>query len=427
MKKAIAVQGLLFGDEGKGTYVDYFTKRYGATLNVRFGGGCQCAHNVITHNRTHHTFSQFASGTLSGADTYLSKYVVVDPLALVNEAIVLNDKITRYPYDCLSLDPDCVITTPYHKLANQIRERSRGTNNHGSVGVGVGETRMDQLDGVYLTAGECRDLVTTRIKLQDIKKHKMQQLAKLDNLNIELFTRFISIDPVYIADHYTNGPFNRFSLRTWDKVYPAHNTVVFEGHQGMLLDEKHGFAPYNTWTDCTFNPVVKLTQDLGVPVEYIGVIRPFVTRHGKGPLPTYDAILTDCLLPYEKHNKTHAFMGNFRFGYMDTMLLELAVRNIGVSLSSIALSNVDLQRYVGNKISVGYVHTQPLMAKDYTSILMAAKPDYVEYSPEHDLDKYIEHATNTSIKHWSYGPSSSDKFTERQDNSKVNKAKTHNG
>ena len=90
MKKAYIVTGLGFGDEGKGTIVDYLTKEKDASLIVKFNGGPQAAHNVHTIDGKHHTFSQFGSGSFHpGVKTYLSKYVSVDPLAMLEEGKVL--------------------------------------------------------------------------------------------------------------------------------------------------------------------------------------------------------------------------------------------------------------------------------------------------------------------------------------------------
>jgi adenylosuccinate synthase len=38
---------LRYGDEGKGTTVDYLTKEHNASLIVRFNGGPQAAHFVV--------------------------------------------------------------------------------------------------------------------------------------------------------------------------------------------------------------------------------------------------------------------------------------------------------------------------------------------------------------------------------------------
>ena len=76
--RAVLVVDLAFGDCGKGTVVDYLTRRYDAGVVVRFNGGPQAGHNVVTSDERHHTFSQFGSGTfVAGVRTVLSRFVLI--------------------------------------------------------------------------------------------------------------------------------------------------------------------------------------------------------------------------------------------------------------------------------------------------------------------------------------------------------------
>src|SRR5437773_11389748 len=91
-RQAIIVIGLAFGDEGKGSIVDFLTRRYNAHTVVRFNGGPQAGHNVVTSDGRHHTFSQFGSGTfVPGVRTLLSRFVLIEPYAMFKEAAHLND------------------------------------------------------------------------------------------------------------------------------------------------------------------------------------------------------------------------------------------------------------------------------------------------------------------------------------------------
>ena len=51
MKRAIIVQGLGFGDEGKGATVDFLARSFSADLVVRYCGGSQAGHNVVVSVR----------------------------------------------------------------------------------------------------------------------------------------------------------------------------------------------------------------------------------------------------------------------------------------------------------------------------------------------------------------------------------------
>lgn len=75
------VIGAGFGDEGKGTMVNYLCKQSNKPLVVRFNGGHQMGHGVV-ENDVRHIFSNFGSGTLVGAPTYISEFCTVDPVEL---------------------------------------------------------------------------------------------------------------------------------------------------------------------------------------------------------------------------------------------------------------------------------------------------------------------------------------------------------
>ena len=63
--RVYAVAGLVYGDEGKGTTVDFLCRHHKAQLVVRFGSGPQAAHHVVLPGGKWHCFSQFGAGMLS--------------------------------------------------------------------------------------------------------------------------------------------------------------------------------------------------------------------------------------------------------------------------------------------------------------------------------------------------------------------------
>jgi adenylosuccinate synthase len=154
----VIVVDLGYGDAGKGTIVDWLCARpeqgsgvlAGARpprTVVRFNGGAQAAHNVVTRDGRQHTFAQFGSGTFApGVRTHLSRFMLVDPLALAAEAAHLAAAGVADALDRLTVDRDALLTTPYHRAANRARELARGTDRHGSCGIGIGETARYSLD-----------------------------------------------------------------------------------------------------------------------------------------------------------------------------------------------------------------------------------------------------------------------------------------
>ncbi len=352
MKRAVVVAGLAFGDEGKGSLVDFLVRRYGAQLVVRYNGGPQAAHNVVTDEGVHHTFSQFGSGTLAGARTFLSRHMLVDPLALAGEADVLVSKGCKSPLSLIHIDPACTVITPWHRMANRIREAARGAARHGSVGLGIGEARRDALNGYVFHAGD-GDVS----KLEEICELNIEYVRPFATAQPHLFQEMQNIRPRDVLDDYLRilGPLSFANWRNLLKWRTEIQTVVFEGAQGVLLDETHGFAPYNTWTDCTFRNADALIQEAGIgDVLRVGVLRSYFTRHGAGPFPTemYPG-LPEALSIKEAHNGAHPFMGEFRVGSFDAVLADYAVRCcpgidcLAVTHLDSAPSNLVCESYTG--------------------------------------------------------------------------------
>jgi len=139
--KIFIVGGLLYGDEGKGTTVEFLSSKYNSNLVVRYGGGPQAAHHVVLENGIWHCFSQLSSGSFEkNCSTLLSKFMLINPITLLCEIEVISKKGVSEEeiLSKLFIDKSCFIITPYHKLVNVSKEILRKNSNHGSTGLGVG-------------------------------------------------------------------------------------------------------------------------------------------------------------------------------------------------------------------------------------------------------------------------------------------------
>ncbi|MFD6735908.1 adenylosuccinate synthetase, partial [Micromonospora aurantiaca] len=129
--------------------------------------------------------------------------------------------------------------------------------------------------------------------------------------------------------------------RTWLAGALREGTCVFEGAQGVLLDEWHGFHPYTTWSTTTFANAETLLAEAGMAgtAQRLGVLRTTTTRHGPGPLVTEDAAL-----PFtDRHNGTNPWQGRFRFGHFDAVAHRYALEVAG-GVDGLALTHLDLAR-----------------------------------------------------------------------------------
>lgn len=320
----LVVVDLGFGDAGKGATVDWLcSPESGLDVSavVRFNGGAQAAHNVVAGGR-HHTFRQFGSGTFSGSRTLLSRHVLVDPYALARESEELAVLGVARPLDVVEVHRDALITTPLHRLANRAREDARGPARHGSCGTGVGETVAYALDHPdALRVRDCADGALVNRKLVALLEHYRPLLAAGGALPA-------AAGPAAIADMVeTYLAFAQAVRIVGDErlaELAATGTLVFEGAQGVLLDEWHGFHPHTTWSTTTPDNALQLVAEIGSEAIVLGVTRTYSTRHGHGPFPSEAAGL-EPLLP-EPHNGTGRYQGDFRVGHLDLPLLRYAVQ-----------------------------------------------------------------------------------------------------
>jgi adenylosuccinate synthase len=334
------VVDLGYGDAGKGTVVDWLTATAPVRAVIRFNGGAQAGHNVVTVDGRHHTFAQFGAGTLNGVPTHLSRYVVVDPLALAAEADHLVSIGVPDPYALLTVDADALLTTPWHRALNQAREQRRGADRHGSCGMGVGETVAYAL--AYATdaprVGDVRARSRLRARLTGVRDRVAAELAAWGPEPVPELPTVEQVMEVYSAFGATVTIVD--GARTLGRLLGS-GRCVFEGAQGVLLDEWWGWHPYTTWSTTTFANAETLLRQAGRSALRLGVVRSYTTRHGPGPLVTEDPALARSLP--EPHNGHGRWQGAFRVGHFDAVAHRYAVEVAG-GVDALAVTHLDVPR-----------------------------------------------------------------------------------
>ncbi|WP_327587645.1 adenylosuccinate synthetase [Nonomuraea sp. NBC_00507] len=320
MSEHVIVVDLGYGDAGKGTVVDWLCATRDVRAVVRFNGGAQAGHNVVLPDGRHHTFAQFGAGTLRGVPTHLSRFVVVDPPALAAEAAHLELLGVPDPFSLITVDRDALLATPYHVEAGRRRELARGQERHGSCGMGVGEVMAYWLEqGPQAPRAGDPPRVLER-KLRVLRESLGVQGPPVEDC-VAAYRAFQErvrlVDSSFAGRLVASGP------------------VVFEGAQGVLLDENWGFDPYTTWSTTTFDNAEELLG--GVGAVRLGVLRTYTTRHGPGPLVTEDLALD----PPEPHNVTGPWQGPFRSGHFDAVAHRYAAEAAG-GVDLLALTHLDV-------------------------------------------------------------------------------------
>jgi len=353
--RANVVIDLGFGDQGKGTVTDFLVREAspkGSVAVIRYNGGAQAAHNVVTPDGRHHTFAQVGSGAfVAGAVTILSRFVAFQPWALQVELSHLASNGVRDAGERLVISEDAPVITPFHRAANRLREWQRGGAAHGSCGIGFGETIADARTlnpDEVLRAGDLRDSGGLKRKLERIQERKREELrevARAASTAGELEGELQDLSDSRMAAVWTASLASAAAARIVGEDDLARDarqtrTLVFEGAQGVLLDEWRGFHPHTTWSDCTGENAMTLLSEwgTGAQVERLGVLRAYATRHGAGPLPTEDSAMTASL--HEYHNDHSGFQGQFRVGCFDAVLARYALSCLG-GVDGLALTCLD--------------------------------------------------------------------------------------
>lgn len=448
-QQAILLADLGLGDSGKGTLIDYLSRETDAHTVIRYNGGPQAAHNVVTVDGRQHTFAQFGSGTLvAGVRTLLSRFMLINPLNMLKEERHLRKLGITDALQRMQIDHRALVITPFQRAINRLRELARAQQRHGSCGEGIGECMADYLTASdqALYVGDLRDGVRMRQKLRLQHARKRMELAglrawlpdhKLARQEMALFSDEQSIqDCAEVYQHFAR------QVEILDEsgvgaLLAQPGTLLFEGAQGVLLDENHGFTPYTTWSTTTFANARAILREYNYTGEIstLGVIRTYATRHGAGPFPSEARELSD-FLP-ERHNTWNNWQRAFRTGYFDLLAARYALDLLG-QLDHLALTHLDcLQTLPVWKFCHAYLYQgQPADLAGYfgydgqriskihapasvdlerqeqlTRRLLRCSPEYLTL-PRHDPASYlalIEEQLHVPILLTSSGPTPADK------------------
>lgn len=356
MKKTVIVAGMAYGDESKGATVDFLCRHLGAKLIVRYNGGHQAEHNVVLADGRHHTFSQFGSGTfIPGVRTHLSRFMLVNPVAMMVEEVHLRTVGVTDAFERLTVDRECVVVTPYHRAFNRLEEMNRGHRAHGSCGLGVGCARRLALEGLALRV---KDLGKPRIVqgiLTQIRERLVREAFEFIyrvECTPESEMESEVLDTEYIGE--LHDWYQQWVSKVTVDSFEPDDVMVFEGAQGVLLDETHGVAPYTTWTNCTFENAFTLLAEADVTdgeVVKMGCWRSYFTRHGNGPFPSEgkfnDSYWNLSRFP-EQHNTYGRYEGHWRIGGFNYAQAKFAAEVCG-GIDEISVSHLDCPSLMDNE------------------------------------------------------------------------------
>ena len=356
MKNTVVI-GAQWGDEGKAKITDLLAEK--ADLIIRYQGGCNAGHTVVTGGKTY-KFHLIPSGILyDNTICFIGAGTVIHPESFERE---LNElKAEGVNFKNLKISPLASITMPYHIEIDGYSETHSGKGKIGTTKKGIGPTYTDKANRIGFKIQDLYSFEALNEKIDMILPVKNKMLKNV--YGMEEYTKDCILS---LCEKYAEL-FKPYVCFDWQDMLSRFKDkkVLFEGAQGVMLDIDYGTYPFVT----SSNPIgggASTGSGYGPCMidEVIGVAKAYVTRVGEGPFVTE---LTD-----ETGNKIQTIGHEFgvttgrprRCGWFDAVTMKYAVLVGG--LTSIALTKIDVfDTFDEIKICTAYKDTRD--GKIYTS------------------------------------------------------------
>jgi adenylosuccinate synthase len=275
----LVVVGAQWGDEAKGKLVDVLGSE--ADLVVRYSGGNNAGHTVITGGKTY-KFHLIPAGILHpGTQAILGSGMVVCPPSLLRELDATLEQADAIGE--LVISSAAHVVFPYHKMLDRLEEEARGENKIGTTSRGIGPAYQDKVARFGIRMGEFVDPERFPLRLREVLAYKNRLLEMHGEQTLE----FGELFEEYAAYASRLRPFVRETEGLIQDAVDGGKRVLFEGAQGTFLDLDSGTYPYVT----SSHPVAGgATLGTGIGPRAIdsvlGVAKAYTTRVGAGPFPT---------------------------------------------------------------------------------------------------------------------------------------------
>ncbi|MFY8159798.1 MAG: adenylosuccinate synthase [Candidatus Kapaibacteriota bacterium] len=342
------IVGAQWGDEGKGKIVDLLATK--ADIVARYQGGANAGHTIVIDGKQY-VLHLIPSGILTdNVKCIIGNGVVIDPVALMKEIEMLKE----HGIDVsgrLFISHKAHLIMPYHKLLDQVREKSSSEKAIGTTGRGIGPAYIDKAKRSGIRIVDLLDRVEFEKKLRSslaeynevLTKIYGETAIKVEEL-IETYLEFDKLIDPYVTD----------TTLLINEAIKEGKKVIVEGAQGALLDLDHGTYPFVTSSNPTSGGAC---TGLGIPPTkidtIIGIVKAYSTRVGNGPFPT--ELLNEVGEKLRKEgNEFGATTGRpRRCGWLDLVALKYSVMINGID--QIALTKLDvLDTFEELKVCVGY-------------------------------------------------------------------------
>ena len=409
--KVDALLGIVFGDEGKGKVVDYFTPKYDVV--ARFAGGPNAGHTIIFDGKKF-VLRSIPSGIFdTDKINIIGNGCVLAPDLFKAEANELESAGYSLK-ERLHISKRAQLILPTHRCLDRAYESLKGKKKIGTTGKGIGPTYSDKAARVGLRVGDILNNFDEKYAVLKARHERILHDLHYDyDITEEEAKWMAGVD-------YMRGFQLTDSEVEINAYLEAGKSVLAEGAQGTMLDIDHGTYPFVSSSSTTCGGVC---TGLGIAPSKIGdvfgIFKAYSTRVGAGPFPV-ELFDEDGDTLRRIGNEYGAVTGrNRRCGWLDLVALKYAVTLNGVTQLIMMKSDV-LDDFPVIKICTAYQKDGETMT-DMPYDTADCKPVYKEFpgwrcdltkvSREEDFPqalkdyiRFIESYVHVPIKIVSIGP-----------------------
>lgn len=332
MKNTVVI-GAQWGDEGKAKITDLLAEK--ADLIIRYQGGCNAGHTVVTNGKTY-KFHLIPSGILyKNTICLIGAGTVIHPESFEKE---LNElKAEGVDFKNLKISPLASITMPYHIEIDGYSEAHAGKGKIGTTKRGIGPTYTDKMARIGFKIQDLYSYEALNEKIDMILPIKNKTLKNV--YGIEEYTKDCIIS---LCEKYAEL-FKPYVCNDWQDLLNRYKdkTILFEGAQGVMLDIDYGTYPFVT----SSNPIgggASTGSGYGPTMiqEVVGVSKAYVTRVGEGPFISELTDETGKMIQEVGHEFGVTTGRPRRCGWFDSVIMKYAVLVGGIT--KVALTKIDV-------------------------------------------------------------------------------------
>lgn len=329
----LAIEGMQWGDEGKGKITDYYAAK--AEIVVRSQGGNNAGH-TIQHNGVRYALRLLPSGILNpNVTNVLADGMVINPFSLLEEIKNIKEKgVEKFN---LIISTRATVLLPYHAELDRVRENALGAKKIGTTKNGIGPAYEDKAARLSIRMGD--------LLYKDALKERLETVVPLKNLELKAYGgETFDVEKLYndllevadkLKDHIVD------TTVFLQKAIKEGKKVLFEGAQGSMLCLNYGTFPYVT----SSSPLATaIPNNTGLPLNSVdnilGIMKAYTTRVGEGPFPSEIHDETGNAIREKGHEYGTVTHRPRRVGWLDIPQLRFVKNISGVNHVAIMLLDV---------------------------------------------------------------------------------------